>query len=60
MTFYLKKRISMMTDTNCQPSTGSGSDTAAVCLMSKVGYKKCENYQVLTASGLPGVSCFGA
>ena len=53
--FCLKKRISMMTDTNCQPSTGSGRDTSAVCLMSKIGYKKCENYQVLIAPGLPGV-----
>ena len=53
--FYPKKRISRMTDTNCQPSTGSGSDTAAVSLMSKIGYEKCVNYQVLIASGLPGV-----
>ena len=45
----------MMKDTSCQYSIGSGSDTAAVCLMSKIGYKKCENYQVLIASGLPGV-----
>ena len=58
--FCLKKRISTMTDTNCQPSTGSGSDTAAVCLMSKVGYEKCKNYQVLIASGLPGVLWFGS
>ena len=35
MTFCLKKRISMMKDTSCQYSIGSGSDTAAVCLMSK-------------------------
>ena len=53
--FCLKKRISMMTDTSCQSSTGSGRDTAAVCLMSKIGYKKFENYQVLIAPGLPGV-----
>lgn len=53
--FCLKKRISMMTDTSCQSSTGSGRDTAAVCLMSKIGYKKCENYQVNIAPGLPGV-----
>ena len=53
--FCLKKRISMMTDTSCQSSTGSGRDTAAVCLMSKIGYKKFENYQVLIAPVLPGV-----
>ena len=56
--FCLEKRISMIADTSCQPSTGSGSDTAAVCLMSKIGYKKCEYYQVLPASGLPGVLWF--
>ena len=57
--FCLKKRILTMTDTNCQPSTGSGSDTAAVCLMSKVGYKKCEKHQVLIALEL-GVLWFGS
>ena len=57
--FCLEKRISMIADTSCQPSTGSGSDTAAVCLMSKIGCKKCEYYQVLPASGLPGVLWFG-
>ena len=56
--FCLEKRISMIADTSCQPSTGSGSDAAAVCLMSKISYKKCE-MQVLTALGLPGVLLVG-
>ena len=45
--FCLMKHVLMMKNTNCQHNAGNGIDTEAIHVISRIGYKKCANRQVL-------------